>query len=41
VHACGEEVHAGRVGPDEATAILQTSVNDLFTVARESQPLPE
>jgi AcrR family transcriptional regulator len=41
VHACGEEVRAGRVGPDEATAILQTSVNDLFTVARESQPLPE
>ncbi|HEX5194828.1 MAG TPA: TetR/AcrR family transcriptional regulator [Solirubrobacteraceae bacterium] len=38
VHAGGEEVNAGRLGPGEATAILQTSVKDLFTAVPGARP---
>jgi TetR/AcrR family transcriptional repressor of mexCD-oprJ operon len=38
VHACGQEVHAGRLGPGEATATLQTSVNALFTRGPGARP---
>jgi AcrR family transcriptional regulator len=41
VHACGEEVHAGRIAPGEATTILQTSIKDLFTAGRGSSRLAQ
>jgi AcrR family transcriptional regulator len=39
VHACAEEVNAGRIEVAEATAILQTSVTDLFTAGPASSRL--
>ncbi len=38
VHACSEEVHAGRLEPGEATAILQTSVRALFAPVHGARP---
>lgn len=31
IHACAEEVRAGRIDPDGAFAVLMTTVRDLFT----------
>ena len=41
VHACGEEVRAGRIRTADATAILQTSIRDLFTATPDSAGLSQ
>jgi TetR/AcrR family transcriptional regulator, mexCD-oprJ operon repressor len=41
VHGCSDEVHAGRIRAGDATAILQTTVRDLFAAGPSSPGVTE